>query len=101
MSIEASPELKQEIKELIVSTLKIDDIKPEEIPDDDSLFEDNGVIKLDSIDALEIVVALQKQYGVRIDNQNLARFIIKSVNTISEFIAKEQEKEKASLKEKN
>lgn len=90
MSVKPTPELKQEIKKLIVETLKIKDVNPSDIPDEASLFENNGVIELDSVDALEIVMALQRQYGVRIDDQNLARFIVKSVDTISEFITKEQ-----------
>ena len=42
---------------------------------------------IDSVDALELVVALQKKYAVRIDDQNQGRFIIKTVGTIADFIA--------------
>ena len=88
--MEPTQELKREIKKLIVDTLKIQDIKPEEIGDDESLFEGN--LGIDSVDALELVMALQRTYKVHIDDQNLGRFIIKTVNTIAEFVAKEQEK---------
>ena len=44
------------------------------------------------MDALEVVVALQRRYGVRIDDQNLARAIVKSVDTIAEFTQKETAK---------
>jgi acyl carrier protein len=87
-----SPELKMEIKKLILETLKISDVKPEDIDDSVSLFENNPVVQLDSVDALEIVMALQRTYGVHIDDQNIGRFIIKSVDSISEFVAKEKAK---------
>lgn len=94
MNIEPSKELKREIKELIIESLKIPDITADEIKDSASLFEENNALQIDSVDALEIVMALQRKYGVHIDDQNLGRFIIKSVDTIAEFVAKEQAKEK-------
>ena len=91
----ASPELKMEIKKLILETLKISDVKPEDIDNAASLFENNPVVQLDSVDALEIVMALQRTYGVHIDDQNIGRFIIKSVDSIAEFVAKEKAKAKS------
>jgi acyl carrier protein len=88
----ATPELKLEIKKLILDALKLPDVKAEEIKDDVSLFEGGNTIQIDSVDALEIVMALQRKYGVHIDDKNPGRFVIKSVDTIAEFIAKEQEK---------
>ena len=85
----ASPQLKLEIKKLIVEALKITDVAPEAIKDDLSLFEGGNTIQIDSVDALEVVMALQRTYKVHIDDQNVGRFIIKSVDTIAEFIAKE------------
>lgn len=96
MEIVPSKELKQEIKELIIESLKIPDITPDEIEDSASLFEENNVLQIDSVDALEIVMALQRKYGVHIDDQNLGRFIIKSVDTIAEFVAKEQAEKKSN-----
>jgi acyl carrier protein len=91
----ASAELKLEIKKLILDTLKISDVKPGDIDDGVSLFENNPVVQLDSVDALEIVMALQRTYKVHIDDQNIGRFIIRSVDSIAEFIAKEQAKQKS------
>jgi acyl carrier protein len=90
------PELKLEIKRLILDTLKISDVKPEDIDDSVSLFENNPVVQLDSVDALEIVMALQRTYKVHIDDQNVGRFIIRSVDTIAEFIAREQAKQRSA-----
>jgi acyl carrier protein len=87
-----TPELKREIKELILTSLKIKDLKPEQIGDSASLFDETQPLHIDSVDALEIVMALQRTYGVHIDDQNPGRFIIKSVDTIAEFVAKERTK---------
>jgi acyl carrier protein len=80
--------LKKEIKLLIMEALNIEDVAPEEVGDEESLFGEGNVLGLDSIDALEIVMALQEKYGVRIDDKNQSRFILKSVTTIAEFIEK-------------
>jgi acyl carrier protein len=96
----ASPALKLEIKKLILTTLKISDVTVEEIEDSASLFENNPVLQLDSVDALEIVMALQRNYKVHIDDQNIGRFIIKSVDSIAEFIVKEQAKTAGNLPSK-
>jgi len=83
-------ELKHEIKVLILDTLKITDIKPVDIDNAEPLFGAGNTIGLDSIDAIEIIMALQKKYDVRLDDQNLARVILTSINTIAEFITKEK-----------
>ena len=90
MSNTASPELKQEIKELIIDTLKLPDVKPEDIKDDANLFEGENSLGIDSVDALEIVMALQRKYDVRIDDKNPGRFIIQSIDTIAGFVSKER-----------
>jgi acyl carrier protein len=85
-----SDELKLEIKRLIIDTLKLSDVRPEDIDEEATLLGEDSALKLDSVDALEIIVALQRTYTVHIDDRNLGRFIVKSINTIAEFIAKEQ-----------
>ena len=60
--------LKQELRLLIIDTLKLEDITPAEIEDDAPLFGDDG-LGLDSIDALELTVALEKTYGVTIPDE--------------------------------
>lgn len=78
--------LKKEIKLLIIETLNIDDVEPDEVADEDPLFAEGNALGLDSIDALEIVMALQEKYGVRIDDKNQSRFILRSIATIADFI---------------
>ena len=84
-------ELKDEIKETIVSSLSISDVEPNKIDDALPLME-NSLLDLDSVDILEIVVALQRKYDVRIDDQNLAREVLKSIDTIAEFVESSREK---------
>lgn len=58
--------MKLELKHLIVSALQLEDLSPEDIGDDEALFGDAG-LGLDSIDALELGVAVRKAYGIRIE----------------------------------
>ena len=92
MTKEPSPELKLEIKKMIMETLNITDIKAEDVDDEKPLFGSDNALTLDSVDAIEIIMALQRNYGVRIADQSLARYVIRSVNSIAEFILAEKEK---------
>ncbi len=81
-------ELKREIKVLIIETTKIPDITPDDIIDDAPIFVEG--LGLDSIDSLEIIMAIQRKYDIHIDNRDNARYILQSVNTIADFIVKEK-----------
>jgi acyl carrier protein len=76
-----------ELKKLIITTLKLEEVNPEDIEDDGQLF-GNG-LGLDSIDALELVVALEKKYGVEIPDSEVGERVFRSVNTLAQFV-KEQ-----------
>lgn len=83
-------ELKRQIKEIIVSSLELEDIQPENIVDDEPIF--GAGLGLDSIDALELGVALKKKFGVKFNAEskdNKKHFA--SVNALAEFIAKEKQ----------
>ncbi|MCX6240462.1 MAG: phosphopantetheine-binding protein [Bacteroidetes bacterium] len=86
-------ELRTEIKNLILETLQITEIKPGEIDNDKPLFSGENTLTLDSVDALEIIMAIQRKYNLRIADQNLARSVIVSINTIAEFLVSEQGKQ--------
>lgn len=78
-------ELKTEIKETIIQSLQLEDIKPENIIDSDPLFGEG--LGLDSIDALELGVALKKKFGVKFSaesEENKKHFA--SVNALAEYI---------------
>ena len=77
-----------ELKRLIIDTLKLEDITPENIEDDGALF--GTGLGLDSIDALELVVALEKQYGVFIADSELGKKVFRSVTALAEFVRREK-----------
>ena len=80
--------MENEIKLLIIESLFLEDIKPEDIKNDEALFGDG--LGLDSIDALELGIALQRKYGIIIkegDEKNRQHFA--SVNSLIEFVKKE------------
>jgi acyl carrier protein len=79
-----------ELKKLIIHTLKLEDIRPEDVEDDAPLFGDG--LGLDSIDALELVVALEKTYGVFIPDSEVGKKVFRSVNTLAQFIREQAKK---------
>jgi acyl carrier protein len=86
------PEIKLEIKKLILDTLNMGTINPETIRDDIPLLSGDNVITIDSIDVIEVVIAIQKRFNVRMDDQNLARHIVNTVDTMAEFVFAQQQK---------
>jgi acyl carrier protein len=86
-------ELKLEIKKMIMETLFIENIDPATIDDEKPLFGGDNTLTLDSVDALEIIMALQRKYNVRIGDQNLARNIVRSVDSIAAFIMEERSRQ--------
>ena len=73
-----------ELKKLIIQTLKLEEINPENIEDDGALFGDG--LGLDSIDALELVVALEKVYRVVIPDSAVGERVFRSVKTLAQFV---------------
>ncbi|MBQ8019266.1 MAG: acyl carrier protein [Paludibacteraceae bacterium] len=74
------------LKEQLCEALSLEDIKPEEIGTDDPLFGDEG-IGLDSIDALEIILLIEKKYGIKITDPKKVKEAFTSVRTIAQFIS--------------
>ncbi|HJX28325.1 MAG TPA: phosphopantetheine-binding protein [Thermoanaerobaculia bacterium] len=72
------------IKRLIVDSLHLEGIEPEMIEDEAPLFGEG--LGLDSVDALELVVALEKEFGIKIKSQELGREVFSSVSSLSQFI---------------
>jgi len=76
--------LRQRIKEVMTSNLMLE-VTADEIGDDSPLFGPGG-IGLDSVDALQLVVAIEKNFGLKITDQSKAKEILQSVNTIASAI---------------
>ncbi|MBS4012493.1 MAG: acyl carrier protein [Bacteroidetes bacterium] len=89
MNAEEKNNLKKEITELIIEVLKITHVTAAEVPSNAPLFGQDNPLGLDSIDAIEIILAVQQKYNVRIADQNLARVILESIDTIADFLEKE------------
>ena len=81
-------EIKQNVRKLMVENLMLQ-ISPEEIGDDQPLF-GPGSVGLDSVDALQLVVALDKTYGLKIADPEAAKKILQNVNSIAEAVVKHQ-----------
>ena len=80
-----SESLNARLKILIVQTLRLKDVKPEDILDDEPLF---GMSRfdLDSIDALELVLRLEKDFGIKIGSSEESRQALATVATLADFI---------------
>jgi len=81
--------LKQELKELILHECERDDeYSVDSIKDDELLFGPNATLGLDSIDALQISMALHKKYGVKVTDSKKVRKIMASINSLADYIEK-------------
>jgi len=82
----SSEDLKPRVKELIVRQLKLD-VDPASIKDDTPLFGDaDGGLGLDSIDALELVLGVEKEFGIKVQDEEVGVKAFASVNALCEFI---------------
>ncbi len=77
--------LKKELKEKIIENLNLEDIEVADIGDDDVLFGDG--LGLDSIDALELIVMLDKDYGIKLTDPKQGKSIFQSINTMAKYIS--------------
>jgi acyl carrier protein len=76
---------KQQLKKQIITFLNLTDMVPDDIKDDAPLFGDNG-LGLDSIDSLELIVLLHREYGIAIKDPKEGRKILIDINTMVAYI---------------
>jgi acyl carrier protein len=79
---------KTKLKQVLVEELNLEDITPDEIEDDEALFGEG--LGLDSLDAVELVVVVQKHFGVEIKDMEEGRPALQSINTLAAFIEEKQ-----------
>ena len=82
--------LTEQLKKDIVEHLNLEDLEPQDISDDEQLF--GGGVGLDSIDALELIVLLEKNYGVKIDNPEEGKKVFHSVGSMARYIEQNRNK---------
>lgn len=83
-------ELIQTLKEQIIDALNLEEIAPEDIDNNEPLF--GAGLGLDSIDALELIVILDRHYGIKLANPAEGKEIFKSVSSIADYVAKNRTK---------
>ena len=82
------------LRVLLVESLRLDDVRPEDIPADEPLF-GSARFGLDSIDALELVVRLEREFGVKITSSEESQTALASLNSLAAFIRARQPVPKA------
>ena len=83
-------ELVLELKKEIIEALNLEDVTPEDIDADEPLF--GSGLGLDSIDALELSVLMEKDYGIKLANPAEGKAIFKSIRTIAEYVSSHRTK---------
>jgi acyl carrier protein len=90
LNIMANEQLKQTVKQQIVTFLNLTNVKPEDIKDDEPLFGEG--LGLDSIDSLELIVLLHREYGISINDPKEGRKVLVDVNTMVDYIEQHRSK---------
>lgn len=83
-------QLINELKKQIIEVLSLEDVQPEGIENDAPLFGEG--LGLDSIDALELIVMMEKVYGIKIKDPSVGKEIFKSINTMAAFVKENRTK---------
>ena len=84
-------ELLLELKQRIIEALNLEEMTPDDIDTDAPLFGEDG-LGLDSIDALELIVLIEKRYGIKLASPAEGKAIFKSVRTIAEYVNENRKK---------
>ena len=81
-----SDNLERELVELIIKFCNIENVAPEDVDLEAPLIGPDSPFGLDSLDAVEVVVAVQKTYGARIGNENTSREVLRSISALAEYV---------------
>jgi acyl carrier protein len=78
-------DIKQKLKQIMIKDLALEDVCIDSIKDDSPIFGEGG-LGLDSLDAVELVVIIQKYFGVQIKDMTKGREVFQSINTLAKYI---------------
>lgn len=84
-------ELIDKLKQELIEVLNLEEVQPADIDNNAPLFGDEG-LGLDSIDALELIVLLEKNYGIKLSDPKQGREIFKDMTTMAEYVSKHRTK---------
>lgn len=84
-------ELINQLKKELIEVLNLEEIQPADIDNNAPLFGDEG-LGLDSIDALELIVLMEKNYGIKLSDPKEGREIFKTITTMAEYVSKHRTK---------
>jgi len=83
-------QLKYDLKAMIIEECEKEDITPDDVPNDVEIFSRKSGLNLDSLDALEISMALQKNYGIRLGDPKAFRRAVTTIDALATLIVKEK-----------
>ena len=89
-----SDSLSVKLKTMIVEGLRLSETKPEDIADEEPLI--GGALNLDSIDALELIVRLEKEFDIKISNSEESRAALANIKTLAAFVRQKADPERLS-----
>jgi len=78
------------LKQLLIEGLSLEDIDPSEIADDDQLF--NEGLGLDSVDAIELIVILDNEFGIKFKDMNEAKKVFTTIQVLTDYLNKNAKK---------
>jgi acyl carrier protein len=90
---EMNDNLERELVAMVIDLCNVEDILPEDVPHDMPMIGPESPLGLDSLDALEVVVAVQRSYDVRIGGENSSRDILQSFTTLADYIRLKQQED--------
>jgi acyl carrier protein len=94
MSPESLNALRAQLKRLVIRECNVKNLAPEQIGDEDAIIGGQGPLVLDSLDAVEIVSALERSFDLKLENAGAARGVVKSFRAMSDFVIENAPPEK-------
>lgn len=82
-------EIREKLKALLVEQLSLEDVTPEEIENDSELFGEG--LGLDSLDAVEIVVMLQRNFNLEVKDMEKNREVFRTISTLADYVYEQTE----------